>query len=69
MDEGTQADRGRRIAMLIDGDNASPSLIGNMLAEASKYGVVIIRRIYGDWTTSNMNGWKDTLQTYAIQPI
>lgn len=55
--------------MLIDGDNAQPSLIGNMLAEASKYGLVIIRRIYGDWTTSNMNGWKDTLQTWAIQPI
>ena len=55
--------------MLIDGDNAQPSLIGNMLAEVSKYGIAIIRRIYGDWTTANMNGWKDTLQTYAIQPI
>lgn len=55
--------------MLIDGDNAQPSLIANMLAEVSKYGLAIIRRIYGDWTTSNMNGWKDTLQTYAIQPI
>ena len=61
--------RARRIAMLIDGDNAQPSLIGNMLAEVSKYGIAIIRRIYGDWTTANMNGWKDTLQTYAIQPI
>jgi hypothetical protein len=57
------------MAMLIDGDNAQPSLIGNMLAEASKYGMVVIRRIYGDWTTANMNGWKDTLQTHAIQPI
>ncbi len=61
--------RSARMAMLIDGDNAQPSLIGNMLAETSKYGVVIIRRIYGDWTTANMNGWKDTLQTHAIQPI
>lgn len=69
MDDTTNSIRGRRIAMLIDGDNAQPSLIGNMLAEASKYGLVIIRRIYGDWTTANMNGWKDTLQTWAIQPI
>lgn len=69
MDDSTTTMRGRRIAMLIDGDNAQPSLIGNMLAEASKYGLVIIRRIYGDWTTANMNGWKDTLQTYAVQPI
>ena len=59
----------RRIAVLIDGDNAQPSLIEKILAEASKYGIVTIRRIYGDWTTANMNGWKDTLQTYAIQPI
>ena len=69
MEESTNTVRTRRIAMLIDGDNAQPSLINNMLAEASKYGLVIIRRIYGDWTTANMNGWKDTLQTYAIQPI
>ncbi len=59
----------RRMAVLIDGDNAQPSLIDKMLAEVSKYGLVTIRRIYGDWTTSNMSGWKDALQTYAIQPI
>ena len=59
----------RRIAMLIDGDNAQPSLIEYMLAETSKYGLVTIRRIYGDWTASNMSGWKDKLQTNAIQPI
>lgn len=69
MEESTNMIRTRRIAMLIDGDNAQPSLISNMLAEASKYGMVIIRRIYGDWTTANMSGWKDTLQSYAIQPI
>jgi hypothetical protein len=69
MDDSNTASRARRIAMLIDGDNAQPSLTGNMLAETSKYGLVIIRRIYGDWTTANMNGWKDTLQTWAIQPI
>ena len=59
----------RRIAMLIDGDNAQPSLIEHMLAETSKYGLVTLRRIYGDWTAANMSGWKDKLQTYAIQPI
>ncbi len=58
-----------RMAILIDGDNATPSLIDKMLSEASKYGTVTVRRNYGDWTTSNMGGWKDTLQTHAIQPI
>ena len=58
-----------RLAILIDGDNAQASLTGEMLDETSKYGVMTIRRIFGDWTTANMNGWKETLHTYAIQPI
>jgi hypothetical protein len=58
-----------RIAVLIDGDNAQPSLIREMLAEVSKFGRITIRRIYGDWTTSNMNGWKESLQSNAIQPV
>ena len=69
MESEQASSRSRRMAILIDGDNAQPSLIGNMLAETSKYGNVVIRRIFGDWTTANMNGWKDTLQTHAIQPI
>ena len=58
----------RNIAMLIDGDNAQPSLIEHILAETAKYGVVTTRRIYGDWTTTNMNGWKDSLHSHAVQP-
>jgi uncharacterized LabA/DUF88 family protein len=57
------------LAILIDGDNAQPSLIQHILAETGKYGKITIRRIYGDWTTTNMTGWKETLHTYAIQPI
>ena len=59
----------RRLAVLIDGDNAQPSLINKILSEASKYGTVTVKRNFGDWTTTNMGGWKDTLNTYAIQPI
>ena len=59
----------RTIAMLIDGDNAQPSLVVNVLAEAAKYGVVSIRRIYGDWTTPQMSQWKEYLNTHAIQPV
>ena len=40
-----------------------------MLTEAGKYGLVTIRRIYGDWTTQSMKGWKDALNMYAIQPF
>ncbi len=59
----------RAIAVLIDGDNAQPSLFDEILAEISKYGRTTIRRIYGDWTEPSMNGWKEVLQENAIQPI
>jgi hypothetical protein len=58
-----------KLAVLIDGDNAQASLLAKMLAEIGKHGSVTIRRIYGDWTTSNMNSWKDALHNYAVQPI
>ena len=58
-----------RIAMLIDGDNAMPKLIALILSEASKFGKVTIRRVYGDWTQQSMNGWKNVLNENAISPI
>jgi len=61
--------RDKRIAMLIDGENAQSSLIDKMVAETGKYGMVTVRRIYGDWTTPQMKSWKDVLNTHAIQPI
>ena len=65
----TYESKTQKIALLIDGDNAQPSLIKQILAEAGKYGALTIRRIYGDWTTANMQGWKETLNAAAIQPI
>jgi len=62
-------DKRKRIALLIDGENAQHSLIDKILAEAGKYGLVTIRRIYGDWTTVSMSGWKKALNENAIQPI
>lgn len=58
-----------KIAVLIDGDNADASLIEHVLNEAAKFGRVTIKRIYADFTTQQMNGWKDQLNTYAIRPI
>lgn len=59
----------QRFAVLIDGDNAQASLLAQILAEVSKFGLITIKRIYGDWTTTNMNSWKPELHKHAIQPI
>ena len=57
------------MAVLVDGDNAQPSLIGGIVAEAVRYGAATVRRIYGDWTSPQMSGWKKVAQEHAFQPM
>ncbi|MCI0708680.1 MAG: NYN domain-containing protein [Chloroflexi bacterium] len=58
----------RRLALMIDGDNAQAELLPQILAEVSKYGTMTIRRVYGDWTTTQLRSWKEVLHTYALKP-
>ena len=58
----------RMLAFLVDGDNAVSSLIGKMLEEASKYGTLIIRRVYGDWTSPSLQSWRAALHEHALYP-
>ena len=58
-----------KIAVLIDGDNAEANLIDQILNEAAKFGKVTVKRIYADFTTQQMNAWKDKLNSHAIRPI
>jgi uncharacterized protein (TIGR00288 family) len=61
--------KNNRIALLVDGDNAQSKMMDLVLEEASKYGKVTIRRVYGDWTTQHMNHWKSQLNDMAFNPI
>jgi len=56
----------QKLAVLIDADNAQASIIHELLAEVSRYGTATIKRAYGDWTTTNLKGWKEVLHTMAI---
>jgi uncharacterized LabA/DUF88 family protein len=58
-----------KLAVLIDADNAQASVIHELLAEVSRYGTASVKRAYGDWTTTNLKGWKDVLHKMAIQPM
>ncbi|MDB5472870.1 MAG: hypothetical protein JWP99_173 [Devosia sp.] len=57
------------LAILIDGDNASPKIISGLLAEVANYGVASVKRVYGDWTGTNLKGWKDCLLEHSLQPV
>lgn len=58
-----------RLAVLIDADNAMPDLIELLLKEVTKYGTAHVKRIYGDWTNTQLNKWKLKLNQFAVQPI
>ena len=60
-------ERERRIAVLIDGDNAQATLVQEILSEVSKHGKITTRRIYGDFTIG-MTKWKKVLNENAITP-
>ena len=56
-----------RLAVLIDADNASPGTVEELMAEVVRYGAATIKRAYGDWTTPNLQGWKEVLHRHAVQ--
>ena len=59
----------KRIVVLIDADNAQQSKLELILAELSTHGHIIVKRAYGDWSSSYLKNWKESLNELAIQPI
>ena len=64
-----ESEKDLRLAVLIDADNASRTAMKDVMAEVAVYGTPTIKRIYGDWTSPNMNSWKSILLETAITPI
>jgi hypothetical protein len=64
-----QTPQERRLAILIDADNAPRKSIKYIMEEVAKYGTPTVKRIYGDWTTPNLAGWKTVLLENALTPI
>ena len=62
-------DEQRRLAVLIDADNAQPAVIEGLLAEVAKYGVASVKRIYGDFTSTQQTQWKKALLKHSISPV
>lgn len=59
----------KRIALLIDADNASRANIDVIVEEVERRGTATVRRAYGDWTSPSLQPWKETLHDHAIRPV
>ncbi|WP_373707189.1 NYN domain-containing protein [Neisseria dentiae] len=58
----------KKLAVLIDADNAPADIIDRLLEEIAKYGIASVKRIYGDWS-HGLNKWKAALLPHAIIPV
>jgi uncharacterized protein (TIGR00288 family) len=59
----------RRLALMIDGDNAqeAAALLPQIMEVVSQQGIITIRCVYGDWSKSTMNCWKEVSHIYALR--
>ena len=64
----TNEKRPPRLAVLIDADNASSKIADSLFEEIARIGEASVRRIYGDFSSDNLNGWADILSHHAIIP-
>lgn len=62
-------DQSPRLAVLIDADNAQASMIKGLLAEVARIGEATVKRIYGDFTSSQTAQWKKVLNQHSIKPV
>lgn len=58
----------KRLAVLIDADNASAKIVAELFEEIAKLGEASVRRIYGDFSNDRSKSWAAVLTKYAIIP-
>lgn len=61
-------DRSKKLAILIDAENASPRISRGLFEEVALLGEASVRRIYGDFSCGRLKGWSEILSAYAIVP-
>ncbi len=59
----------KKIAVLIDAENAQFSVLGAVLSELSKHGHIVVKKAYGDWSSIHLRNWKQPLNELAINPV
>lgn len=59
----------RRLAVLIDAENAQLAILPELLAEIAKIGSATVKRVYGDFTNPALASWREPLLAHSILPI
>ncbi|GIV91179.1 MAG: hypothetical protein KatS3mg055_3697 [Chloroflexus sp.] len=59
----------RRIALLIDGENCAATYADQVMELADKQGILVIRRVYANWSVSAHQKWIEAVARYDLRPI
>ena len=59
----------QRIAMFIDADNTQVGKIESAILEISKYGKILVKRAYGNWTKDTLKSWENIIRKLAIKQM
>ncbi len=51
----------RSLAVLIDGDNTSARYASAILDEIASLGEANVRRVYGDFSSERLKGWRNVI--------
>ena len=62
------ADQRPLLAILIDADNTSPQHAKAIFDEIAAYGEASVRRVYGDFSSSQMKGWSKVQAEFGLVP-
>ena len=59
----------KRLALLIDADNLSSSLLPSILSKATALGEPIVQQVFGDFSDGRLAGWKSACVERGLQPV
>ncbi|CAM9748482.1 unnamed protein product, partial [Heterosigma akashiwo] len=57
------------LALLIDAENIPPCVMDKLLPEVAKYGEVKMQRIFGDWESDLLKGWRTKVTEHDLVPV
>lgn len=68
-DRNDSPERELNIALLIDADNASPDHLDEVLTVLAELGEINIRRIYGNWSKTQLKNWGTLTGRHSLVPV
>lgn len=55
-----------KVAVFIDGENITAKVADRLIEEVANYGDVIVKRVFADWSSPNVQAWKEVVAKHSL---